>query len=224
NEEIIADKILEMGVIHKNISRRKLILEVEDLLNRYYSSTLDELDISSIAEDLQRLFYKFHIKMPQEFLILMRALAVSEGVGTSLDPNFNIFKMKDRFLKDIISDRLKVTNMANRFFSKLWKIKTLSKDLPEDLRSLLEKLANDEFSIKFEHENLEPLIKKLDIVSNRLSVSLIVSALLMGSSMVLQSDIGPHIFSIPLLGFLGYTSAGILGLWLVVTIFKSGKF
>ena len=222
--EIIADKILDIGIVPKDIDRRKLILEIEDLLNRYYSKELNEINLSSINKDLQRLIYKFHIRLPSEFFLLMRAMAVSEGVGTSLDPNFNIFKMKDRFIKDLIQDRLKPKNLANRILDKLWKFKKTGKRVPKEMEKLLTKIVDDDLSIKFEHTNLEPLIKKIDIVSNRLSVSLIVSALLIGSSMILQTDIAPHIFGIPLLGFLGYTSAGVLGLWLVITIFRSGKF
>ena len=222
--EIIVDKILDIGIISKNIDRRKLVLEVEDLLNRYYSRELNEIDLSSINKDLQRLIYKFHIRLPSEFFLLMRAMAVSEGVGTSIDPNFNIFNMKERFIKDLIRDRLKPKKMAGRVFDKLWELKKTGKKVPQEMGKLLSKIVDDDLSIKFEHTNLEPLIRKLDIVSNRLSVSLIVSALLIGSSMILQTDMAPHIFGIPILGFLGYTSAGVLGLWLVITIFKSGKF
>lgn len=222
--EIIVDKIMDIGIIAKDIDRRKLILEVEDLLNRYYSKELNEIDLSSINKDLQRLIYKYHIRLPSEFFLLMRAMAVSEGVGTSLDPNFNIFNMKDRFIKDLVEDRLKPKNLASRVFNNLWKLKKTGERVPKELEELLTKMIDDDLSIKFEHTNLEPLIKKIDIVSNRLSVSLIVSALLIGSSMILQTNIAPHIFGIPLLGFLGYTSAGVLGLWLVITIFRSGKF
>ena len=100
--EIIVDKIMDIGIVDQDIDRRKLILEFEDLLNRYYSKELSEIDLSSINKDLQRLIYKFHIKLPSEFFLLMRAMAVSEGVGTSLDPNFNIFNMKERFIKDLV--------------------------------------------------------------------------------------------------------------------------
>ena len=222
--EIIVDKIMDIGIVDQDIDRRKLILEFEDLLNRYYSKELSEIDLSSINKDLQRLIYKFHIKLPSEFFLLMRAMAVSEGVGTSLDPNFNIFNMKERFIKDLVEDRLKPKNLASRIFNIFWKFRKTGKRVPKEMEELLTKIVDDDLSIKFEHTNLEPLIKKLDIVSNRLSVSLIVSALLIGSSMILQTDIAPHIFGIPLLGFLGYTSAGVLGLWLVITIFRSGKF
>lgn len=222
--EIIVDKIMDIGVIPKDINKRALILEVDELLNRYHSRSLDEIDINTVNNDIQRLIYKFHIRMPQEFFLLMRSIAVSEGVGSSLDSNFNIFAMKDRFLKDLLKDRTRPDYLAGKLFHKLWNLRRSTKKIPEELGRLLEKLVDDEFSIKFQHNNLEPLISKLDIVSNRLSVSLIISALLIGSSMLLQTDIKPHIFGIPFLGFLGYSSAGVLGLWLVITIFKSGKF
>jgi len=96
--------------------------------------------------------------------------------------------------------------------------------LPGKLISLLDKLVEDNFVIKFKHINLEGLINKIDIVSNRLSISLIISALIIGSSMILQTGMQPIVFGIPLLGFFGYIIAGVMGLWLVIAIFRSGKF
>ncbi|MFW6390025.1 MAG: AarF/ABC1/UbiB kinase family protein, partial [Halanaerobiales bacterium] len=90
--------------------------------------------------------------------------------------------------------------------------------------NILNKIIVDDFTIGFKHLNLEKLTNKIDIVSNRLSISMIISALIIGSSMILQTELEPQIYNIPLLVFAGYSIAGLMGLWLVISIFRSGKF
>lgn len=223
-EDIIVDKLIEIGVTFEDINRRSLKLDIKDLLNRYYSRSLEEIDFDLVFEDMQRIIYKYHIRMPEEFYLLMRAIGVSEGVGVSLDPDFNLIDMSDQLVKDLIKDRLKPRNLSYRFLKKIWNLRKITKGIPSSLDNLLSKLINDKFTIKFEHSNLEPLIDKLDIISNRLSISLIIAALIIGSSMVLQTNMKPYLLGIPLLGFLGYIIAGVLGFWLVFNILKSGKF
>jgi ubiquinone biosynthesis protein len=222
--DIIVEKLIEIGITFEKINRRKLKLDIKDLLNRYYSRSLKEIDFSLVFDDMQRIIYKYHIRMPEEFYLLMRAIGVSEGVGVSLDPNFNLVDMSDQLVRDLIKDRFSFKNLSYKLFKKLWGIRKTTKKIPNKLDGLLDKLVNDKFTVQFEHSNLEPLIDKLDIVSNRLSISLIITALIIGSSMVIQTNMKPHLLGIPLLGFLGYIVAGVLGLWLVFSILRSGKF
>ena len=222
--DIIVDKLIEIGITFEDINRRSLKLDIKDLLNRYYSSSLEEIDFDIVFDDMQRIIFKYHIRMPEEFYLLMRAIGVSEGVGVSLDPNFNLIELSDQLIMDLIKDRFSFRNLSYRFIKKIWNFRKLTKDIPTRLDSLLNKLVNNEFTIKFEHNNLEPLINKLDIVSNRLSISLIIASLIIGSSMVIQTNMKPYLLGIPLLGFLGYIIAGVLGFWLVFAILRSGKF
>jgi ubiquinone biosynthesis protein len=90
-------------------------------------------------------------------------------------------------------------------------------------RELLAKLNRGEMKIEFEHKGLDNFIIELDRASNRLSFSLIIAAIIIGSSLIIRIDKGPKLFDYPLLGIAGYVVAGLLGLWLVVAILRSGK-
>ena len=73
------------------------------------------------------------------------------------------------------------------------------------------------------HEKLEGLEQHIDKASNRLSFSLIIASIIVGSSIIMQTQIGQLFMGFPLLGAVGYIVAGLLGLWLVWAIIKSGK-
>lgn len=222
--DIIVDLLLEIGLIDENINLRKFKLGIQDLLNRYYGVNLADIKFMAVIDDIQRLLYNFHIRMPEEFFLLFRAIGVSEGVGFMLDPDFNIVEVGKDFIRGLLLDKLKPENLVERAIDGLWALRKSTRGLPEKFARLLSKLVDDDFTIKFKHVNLEGLINKIDIVSNRLAISMIISALVIGSSMILQTNMKPLVFGIPVLGFLGYIIAGVMGLWLVIAIFRSGRF
>ena len=222
--KIIVDLLLEIGQIEKEINLRKLKMAMEELLSRYYGIELAALEPMDIIDDIQQLLFKFQIRIPEEFFLLFRAIAVSEGVGLMLDPGFNLTEVATDFVEELIVSKLAPENLLASLIHRIWDFRRRSIDLPERLNNLLNKLVQDEFTIRFKHLNLDNLINKINIVSNRLSLSLIISALIISSSMILQTDMKPLVLGIPLLGFVGYSVAGLMGFWLIIAIFRSGRF
>ncbi|HLV08922.1 MAG TPA: AarF/UbiB family protein, partial [Halanaerobiales bacterium] len=222
--DLIIDTLLEIGDFEGKLNHRKFKLEISDLINRYYGIAISEINYSIVIDDIQRILYNFRIRIPAEFFLLFRAISVNQGVAYTLDPSFNIVETANEFLKEIVMSKLRTDNLLEKMTGKLWRVNKITRNLPGKLNRLFTKFVTDEFTIRFKHQNLGPLIHKLDIVSNRLSISLIISALIIGSSMILQTDLQPMIYGIPLFGFAGYSIAGIMGIWLVLSIFRSGKF
>ncbi len=81
-----------------------------------------------------------------------------------------------------------------------------------------------DMEIRFRHEGLERLINRLDVASNRLTFGIIIGSLIMGSSVLLMIDQGPHVMQIPAIGLAGYLLAGVLGFWLLISILRSGRY
>jgi len=111
-----------------------------------------------------------------------------------------------------------------RLGSEIWKSGRRGYEFRTKIKNILEKLDQNEFTINFRHTNLESFINRIDVISNRLSMSLIISSLIIGSTLLIQSNMEPKVFNIPLLGLIGYIFAGFLGFLLVISIFRSGKY
>ncbi len=84
-------------------------------------------------------------------------------------------------------------------------------------------MRNGELSISLQHKGLERLIVELEKASNRLAFSMIIAAIIVGSSLVMTRDTGMMIYGFPVLGLVGFITAGVLGIWLVIAILRSGK-
>jgi ubiquinone biosynthesis protein len=78
--------------------------------------------------------------------------------------------------------------------------------------------------LEFEHHGLDHIVSELDVMSNRISSSMIISALIIASALVIQSGMKPFVCGVPVLGIIGFVIAGILGMGLVLSIIRSGRF
>ena len=88
----------------------------------------------------------------------------------------------------------------------------------------MKKMVNDKFTIDFVHVGLENFISEIDRSSNRISFAVIIAAVIIGSSMIIQSGVGPMFMGYPIIGIMGFAFAGILGLSLAISILRSGRF
>ena len=91
------------------------------------------------------------------------------------------------------------------------------------MREILKQARNGRLKIEFEHRGIDPILSTLDRVSNRLSFAIALASLVIGSSLVVLSDIPPKWHDIPVIGLLGFLIAFIMGVWLLWTILRHGK-
>jgi hypothetical protein len=95
--------------------------------------------------------------------------------------------------------------------------------LPRDLAALARKARTDRLQIQLVHRNLEFFVREMDRSSNRLSFAIVIAAVVVGSALVLDAEIGPMVLGYPALGLTGFLLAAVLGLRLAIGILRSGR-
>lgn len=213
----------EIGITEKLTDARGLKIDLTDFLERYYQIPLYQLNVGKIIGELTEIIRRHRIKLPTDFTLMGKALIIAEGVGRTLDPNFDMITMAKPYVQKLLIRRLDPRRHIQEFAYTLDDFGRLLKVLPSEFRTILTKIKKGEQVVKVEIERLEQFILDLDRSSNRLAFSLIIAGLIIGSSIIVQSDKGPSIFGFPIFGIFGYFIAAILGLWLVIAIIRSGK-
>ena len=124
---------------------------------------------------------------------------------------------------ELIRKRMSPTYQITKAYRTISDLSDIVKDIPGQLSYILKKVMKDKLKVEFVHSGLDRLIMDMDKSSNRLSFSLIISAIVIGSSVVMLSGKEPLLFGFPMLGVIGYIVAGLLGLWLAISILRSGR-
>jgi ubiquinone biosynthesis protein len=221
--DTLLNVLLNIGLAPEPINRRVFRTELADFLERYHELPLGQLIIKAIIEDLMVLVRRHGLRFPQEMVMMARALVMYQGVGTMLYPEFNIIEHARPYVQKLMMRRLDPARQLKEISKLIRGTASFFKELPTDLREILEKLKKDELGIRFEHRGLDRLTSELDRSSNRLSFAVIIAAIIIGSSLVFQTGAGPKLFGYPCLGLVGLLAASILGLWLLVGILRSGR-
>ncbi|MDD5729790.1 MAG: AarF/UbiB family protein [Candidatus Omnitrophica bacterium] len=221
--ELMMKVLQDSGGINYYTNEIRLKFSLQQLLDKYYGITLEELNMNDFLRDLTRLLYENKVRIPPDNFILIKSLGMLESEAKMLDPGLDFGLEIKSISERIIKDEYSVARIMKKIGSVTTDIFGLVQNFPKDLFLILNELKRGELKIGFEHLNLEPLISMLDKVSNRISFSLIIASLIIGSSLLVQTNTVTPLGSTYSLGTVGFMVAAAFGFWLVVSIMRSGK-
>lgn len=207
----IINQLIYMGIIDPAMDTTSLKYELNDLMYKYYGSELTE--VQGGMNSMINIMRKYHISMPSEFVLLARGIAMLEETGQKLDPNFNTTKILQPMARKILRKKLTPFKLVDFIKDNLFEVEHLMKIVPRTFTKTLYRLEEGKIQIEIEH-------KDLDRISNKISVALILSALLIGSSLIMQTDKGILILGFPFLGIIGFIISAILGVMLILSVLK----
>jgi ubiquinone biosynthesis protein len=221
--ERIARIFLAMGMVDGDADLRAFRSDISDLLDRYDNARISRIRVETLVGEAVGLVSAYRIRLPRNLILMGKSLAVVESVGLGLDPEFDIIPVARPFFRRFVRRQASPKRMLRNAAHRLDDYRDLASTLPDALRQILNKVQKDEFGINFRHQGLDHLIRELDKSTNRISFSLIIAALIIASSLIIQANLGPRLLGISAFGLVGFLFAALLGLWLVVAIMRSGR-
>lgn len=219
----IISQLLYSGDLHDETNLTNLKRDLTEFIDDYYDIQLQDMKVGRLLVEFVEILTVYRIKFPPTLMLLSRALIAVEGIGRQLNPEFNLVEQLKPFAENIVKNRYSPSSIARDATKTLQAYQSLGKSLPKDIKEFINRVNRNKFKIDLEHRGLERLINDLDKSSNRISFSMIIAALIIGSSLIMQTNNGPMLFGFPILGLLGYSVAGILGFGLAVAILRSGR-
>ena len=219
----IISQLLYSGELTDDSDMKNLRRDLHDFIEDYYDIVLQDIKVGKLLTEFIEILTHHRIHFPADFMILAKALVIMEGVGRQLDPEFNMINHMRPYVNKLVFERFSPKNISEQAGRIVQAYGSLAKNLPQDIKEFVNRLNRNQFKIDLEHRGLEKLVTDLDRSSNRVSFAVVIGSLIVGSSLVMQIDKGPMILGFPLLGLLGYSIAGFLGLWLAIGILRSGR-
>ncbi len=220
----IAQLLAHLGHQDADVDMRTFRKDVGDIIERYYGMPLQQISLGQLTRDILDVAVRYDIRIPSDYTLMIKALLTIESIGKQLYPELNPIEEARPMMTKIIKDRWSPQRIMSHSMIGFRNLSFAMRDVPTQVHQILEEVRHGRLRIEFEHVHLERLIMVVDAASNRVSASLIIAALIVGSSIVIHFNRGPMFMEIPVLGVIGFVSAGILGLLLLLSILRSGKF
>ncbi len=215
--------LLFAGDISDNLDVRALKRDLSNFIDSYYEIPLKEIEVGRMLMEFIEIITLYSIRIQPDLMLLAKSLIIIEGMGRSLDPAFNMVDHLRPFMEKAIRRRMSPRRITRDISEVVESYLNLARNLPRDLKEIINRVNRNKFKIDLEHRGLDKFTADFDRSINRLSSSLILAALIIGSSIIMQIERGPQLFGLPVLAFLGYTAAGLFGLWWVYGIIRSGR-
>jgi len=209
---------------HKSIeSIESLETDIADFVEQHLYRPLKDIHMGSLLMQLIQLLVRHNLKLPPVLYLLDKALITVEGNGRKLSPEFDIIEHMKPFVRQLLSERLSIRKLRKDFYTASLDWEAVLRELPTNTRNIIDKINRGKIRIEFEHRGLEPMLKTHDRISNRIVYGIVLSSLIIGSSLIVLSGIPPNWHEIPVIGIIGFLTAGAMGFWLLISIIHHGK-
>lgn len=222
-EQKAALVVLKMAKAPDDIDTDSFSKEMGDLFSTYFYSSLKTIKIKAIFDDASTLMAKYRIYFKEDYYLLFKALITIEGVGRSLDPDFNASEEIKPVIVDFYKEQVSFKSMLSKISEVPKEMAEFFSQFPEDIKSIVEKMKSGHLKMEFQHMGLEAMEESIEKSANRLSISIIIAAILIGSALLLLAKTPPLIFNIPILGLTGFIVALVMSFILITSIFKKGR-
>lgn len=223
----LIDQYIDLGFVSSDVDieefKRDLKADLVEVLEPLYDATISEVNFPEYLDMMTHLVVKHGLKIPSELTLINKTILILDNIGRELDPDFNAVTAAAPYATKLIKKRLSPQNIFDKAKESILDMSRILIDTPKQVNRLLRKSLRDEVGIHINPIGMDRLIKDIDRSSNRLAFSIVVAAIIVGSSVLIQSDIGGTILGMPIIGAVGFFVAFLLGIRLLISIIKSGR-
>ncbi len=224
NVEALPKRLADLGVRYPKEREEEFLAELRELYYRYYGASLSDIDPLQVIREAFQLIYSMNLQLPTRFLLLDKAIATLGSVGVELYPDFNVFEVARPYARGLMLERFGPRRMAARARKESLRLGQVALELPYQIHDVLEEIRDGQIEVGFVHKGLDEFMAKIDVVFNRLVIAMIVAGGLIGSSLIgIFAKAGPHLLGVNIISVLGFALSGLLALWLLWGVVRSGR-
>jgi len=211
NGDAVAEALIEIGEVPEEFDRAPFVRDVAALIAKHANQTVEETPAGVMLYEVITIAYRSGLKLPGELTLLAKALFNLDAVARALDPSFNPSQSIREYTTEIANKRAQRDLSPRRLFQMAAETSDLVRALPHRIDMITQKLVADDFAVRVDTPQLGSLLLGLEKVANRIFTGLVLGGLLVASGLLMAYQRS--------LGMIGFLLAGIIGLWMIATIF-----
>jgi ubiquinone biosynthesis protein len=208
------------------VDETRLATDLGEFAFDYADVQLKDLKIGVLLRRVSAILREHSIVLPVDLTLLFKALISLEGLGHQYDPEFRLIERVKPLLDRAMRERYQPAEAARRAQETLSDFFGLVTSMPRDLARLVKDARHGRMRVDLDLKRLDSFGHRLHSAINRATIGIMTASLVVGSSIVMTVSEGPTLFGVPLLtffGLVGYLIAFVNSLWIILSIWRSGR-
>ena len=219
----LVDALLELGVTRVQVDRSALQGDLERLLAHYYDQPLGEIALGPLMNEMLTIVRRHHLRLPTNLALLVKTTVMNEGLGMQLDPSFRLTSVILPYARRLLLKQYSPLFWTKRIGQAGMDAAWLTTELPQQVRRLLGELERGTLKIDMQVTDVELVIRRMERLVNRLILSIITGAFIIGLGMLMAFFHPPGVQWIWVWFAIGFAFVAVLGLYLAWSVLRPGR-
>jgi predicted unusual protein kinase regulating ubiquinone biosynthesis (AarF/ABC1/UbiB family) len=211
---------LELAEGGQQVDLNRLTNDYDRMLRKYYNRSISQINFSEVIYEVLQVSRNNKIRLPSNMGLYAKTLANLEGVARGFYPQINLLDQIRPLMTDLFRRQLLGERPAETLLRIGLDLKSLSLRSPRLVELLLDRITSETLKWNVNIRQLDILALSLKDSANRLSFSILVGSLIMGAAII---STGSATTQVSILSNVLFAVASLLGIWLIVSILRSGK-
>lgn len=211
--------LLQLAIVKSDVDRFALYNDLENFFYIYVAKDLKQIEVGKLMRDILNISHKHDLIMPNDFILLAKSLGILEGVVEEFDTKVNVLSIAKTYLAEREDYSLVKQLIKKDIGVTTFKTATNMLELPTTLRKMLETITNGRTRLNLEIMGWDKKSIELNKMVNRIVFAIIIASLILASAIITVSVTSPGLTRLSTFIFFG---AGLMGLWLLISIIRSG--
>jgi len=183
-----------------------------------YQAPIRDLRVSQVINDITSIMRRHGLTLPGDLVMLFKTLITLEGVVKRLDGSIELLERAKPITETAVKEQASAAHIARNAKTQLRTLFQMAESLPQDFFRLTRMLQKGKFGITLDLKQSDRISHQIDSAANRLTMGIVTAALIIGSSIVMSVDKASGF-----LGLTGYLLAFANSLWIIWSVWRSGK-
>jgi predicted unusual protein kinase regulating ubiquinone biosynthesis (AarF/ABC1/UbiB family) len=221
--EEVAEVCMRVGTTQEGFKRDQFVRDVSEMVSVYRDADLKEANAGRIVFQVIGVANANSLQVPAELAMLAKTLLQLDGITRRLDPDFNAQDVIRDYAEKLIGQKVRQKLRPRNYYTALLDLNSLALELPRRVRSIVGRVEEGSFTVGVNLNQIDHLLKAATKIANRLTVGLIIAAIIVGSSLMMRVQSRFQILGYPGLAMIGFVAASALGFYLVITILMQDR-
>lgn len=212
-----ADACVRLGEPDDQFDPVQFTHDIATIVANFHDTDIHQINTGQLLFHLIAVASNNELKIPAELAILAKTLLQLDGITRRLDPDFDPQAVMRSYTERLVTDKLKQKFSPRNFYPALMDLNQFVVDLPHRAREIVDLTAAGRLTFGVKMTQAEQLLAGMHKIANRITLGVVIAALLLSSSLIMRAPARTQLFGYPALAVVGYVIAVVAAVFLIVS-------